>query len=68
MSPRLAWRLQNPEVVKANNLKALAEDVFMAIRIVNEEGGMRRDNVPEACSQGSTSSVVWQERPGKPTI
>ena len=37
----------DPEVVMANNLKVLAEDVFMAIRIVNEEGGMRRDNVPE---------------------
>jgi len=37
----------DPEVVVANNLKALAEDVFRAIRIVNEEGGMRRDNVPD---------------------
>ena len=37
----------DPEVVVANNLKAQAEDVFRAIRIVNEEGGMRRDNVPE---------------------
>jgi len=37
----------DPEVVVANNLKAPAEDVFRAIRIVNEEGGLRRDNVPE---------------------
>jgi radical SAM superfamily enzyme with C-terminal helix-hairpin-helix motif len=37
----------DPEVVSINNLKAHAEDVFRAIRIVNEEGGMRRDNVPE---------------------
>jgi radical SAM superfamily enzyme with C-terminal helix-hairpin-helix motif len=37
----------DPEVVVKNNLKACAEDVFRAIRIVNEEGGMRRDNVPE---------------------
>ena len=37
----------DPEVVVANNLKADAEDVLRAIRIVNEEGGMRRDNVPE---------------------
>ena len=37
----------DPEVVAVNNLKAQAEDVFRAIRIVNEEGGIRRDNVPE---------------------
>ena len=37
----------DPDVVAANNLKADAEDVLRAIRIVNEEGGMRRDNVPE---------------------
>jgi radical SAM superfamily enzyme with C-terminal helix-hairpin-helix motif len=37
----------DPDVVVANNLKAKAEDVFRAIQIVNEEGGMRRDNVPE---------------------
>lgn len=34
-------------VVAANNLKADANEVFRAIQIVNEEGGMRRDNVPE---------------------
>jgi len=37
----------DPEVVVANNLKAQAEEVFRAIQIVNEEGGIRRDNVPE---------------------
>ncbi|MGA2912691.1 MAG: radical SAM protein [Methanoregula sp.] len=37
----------DPEVVTANNLKAQAEDVFRAIRIVNEEGGLRRDGIPE---------------------
>jgi radical SAM superfamily enzyme with C-terminal helix-hairpin-helix motif len=37
----------DPAVVAANNLKALPEEVFLAIRIVNEEGGNRRDNVPE---------------------
>lgn len=37
----------DPEVVAANNLKAQAQEVFRAIEIVNEEGGMRRDNVPE---------------------
>jgi radical SAM superfamily enzyme with C-terminal helix-hairpin-helix motif len=31
----------------ANNLKAQSDDVFRAIEIVNEEGGKRRDNVPE---------------------
>ena len=37
----------DPAVVAANNLKADAEEVFRAIAIVNEEGGKRRDNVPE---------------------
>jgi radical SAM superfamily enzyme with C-terminal helix-hairpin-helix motif len=37
----------DPAVVAANNLKALPEEVFRAIRVVNEEGGTRRDNVPE---------------------
>ena len=37
----------DPAVIEANNLKAQPEEVFRAIRIVNEEGGMRRDNVPE---------------------
>jgi radical SAM superfamily enzyme with C-terminal helix-hairpin-helix motif len=37
----------DPAVVAANNLKALPEEVFHAIQIVNEEGGKRRENVPE---------------------
>jgi len=37
----------DPAVVAANNLKAQPDEVFRAIEIVNEEGGMRRDNVPE---------------------
>jgi radical SAM superfamily enzyme with C-terminal helix-hairpin-helix motif len=37
----------DPAVVAANNLKADADEVFRAIQIVNEEGGKRRDNVPE---------------------
>ena len=37
----------DPVVVAANNLKAQPDEVFRAIEIVNEEGGMRRDNVPE---------------------
>jgi radical SAM superfamily enzyme with C-terminal helix-hairpin-helix motif len=34
-------------VIAANNLKAQPDEVFRAIEIVNEEGGKRRDNVPE---------------------
>jgi radical SAM superfamily enzyme with C-terminal helix-hairpin-helix motif len=37
----------DPAVVRANNLKALPDEVFRAIEIVNEEGGKRRDNVTE---------------------
>ena len=37
----------DPAVIAANNLKADADEVFRAIEIVNEEGGKRRDNVPE---------------------
>jgi len=37
----------DPVVVRANNLKALPDEVFRAIEIVNEEGEKRRDNVPE---------------------
>jgi radical SAM superfamily enzyme with C-terminal helix-hairpin-helix motif len=37
----------DPTVVAANNLKALPDEVFRAIQIVNEAGGKRRDNVPE---------------------
>jgi radical SAM superfamily enzyme with C-terminal helix-hairpin-helix motif len=37
----------DPAVVAANNLKANADEVFRAVEIVNEEGGTRRENVPE---------------------
>lgn len=37
----------DPAVVTANNLKAQPDEVFRAIEIVNELGGVRRDNVPE---------------------
>jgi radical SAM superfamily enzyme with C-terminal helix-hairpin-helix motif len=37
----------DPAVVAENNLKALPDEVFRAIEIVNEVGGKRRDNVPE---------------------
>jgi radical SAM superfamily enzyme with C-terminal helix-hairpin-helix motif len=37
----------DPAVVAANNLKAGADEVFRAIRIVNEEGGRRREGIPE---------------------
>ena len=36
----------DPAVVAANNLKALPEEVFRAIGIVNEEGALRRDGIP----------------------
>jgi radical SAM superfamily enzyme with C-terminal helix-hairpin-helix motif len=37
----------DPAVIRANNLKALPDDVFRAIEIVNEIGGGRRDGVPD---------------------
>ena len=37
----------DPAVIAANNLKAQPDEVFRAIEIVNEDGGKRRDNVPE---------------------
>jgi radical SAM superfamily enzyme with C-terminal helix-hairpin-helix motif len=37
----------DPVVIAANNLKAQPDDVFRAIQLVNEEGGRRRDNIPE---------------------
>ena len=36
----------DPAVIKANNLKASPEEVFRAIQIVNEEGGIRQDGIP----------------------
>ena len=37
----------DPAVIAVNNLKAQPDEVFRAIEIVNEEGGMRWDNVPK---------------------
>jgi radical SAM superfamily enzyme with C-terminal helix-hairpin-helix motif len=37
----------DPAVVAANNLKASPDQVMQAIRVVNEEGGMRREGIPE---------------------
>jgi radical SAM superfamily enzyme with C-terminal helix-hairpin-helix motif len=37
----------DPAVVAANNLKAAPDEVMQAIRVVNEEGGMRREGIPE---------------------
>jgi radical SAM superfamily enzyme with C-terminal helix-hairpin-helix motif len=37
----------DPVVVAANNLKAGPAEVMQAIRVVNEEGGMRREGIPE---------------------
>jgi radical SAM superfamily enzyme with C-terminal helix-hairpin-helix motif len=37
----------DPAVVAANNLKALPDEVFHAIEIVNEVGAVRRDGMPE---------------------
>jgi len=36
----------DPAVVAANNLKATPGQVLQAIRVVNEEGGMRREGLP----------------------
>ena len=36
----------DPAVVAANNLKAMPGEVMQAIRVVNEEGGMRREGIP----------------------
>ena len=37
----------DPVVVRANNLKAMPDDVFRAIEIVNEVGGQRTAGIPE---------------------
>jgi radical SAM superfamily enzyme with C-terminal helix-hairpin-helix motif len=36
----------DPAVIAANNLKAQPDEVFRAIEIVNEAGGMRKDGIP----------------------
>ncbi|HVP96288.1 radical SAM protein [Methanoregula sp.] len=37
----------DPAVIAANNLKAQPDEVFRAIEITNEVGGVRRDGIPE---------------------
>ena len=37
----------DPAVIAANNLKARPDEVFRAIEITNEVGGVRRDGIPE---------------------
>ena len=37
----------DPAVVAANNLKAMPGEVMQAIRVVNEEGGIRKEGIPE---------------------
>jgi radical SAM superfamily enzyme with C-terminal helix-hairpin-helix motif len=37
----------DPAVIAANNLKVQPDEVFRAIEIVNEIGGMRRDGIPD---------------------
>jgi len=37
----------DPAVIAANNLKATPEEVLRAIRVVNGEGEMRREGIPE---------------------
>ena len=37
----------DPTVVAANNLKAMPDDVFRAIEVVNDVGGGRTDGIPE---------------------
>lgn len=37
----------DPTVIAANNLKAQPNEVFRAIQIVNDEGGKRREGIPE---------------------
>jgi radical SAM superfamily enzyme with C-terminal helix-hairpin-helix motif len=57
----------DPAVVAANNLKALPDEVFRAIEVVNDEGGKRRENVPEllpglnfVCGlAGETEKTYW---------
>lgn len=44
----LGMETADPKVVAANNLKAMPEDVFEAIRLINEVGGKRGENgLPE---------------------
>lgn len=37
----------DPAVISANNLKGSPENIFRAVEIVNEVGGVRKDGIPE---------------------
>jgi len=43
----LGMETADPAVVHKNNLKASPEEVFSAIRLINEVGGARHDGVPD---------------------
>jgi radical SAM superfamily enzyme with C-terminal helix-hairpin-helix motif len=57
----------DPDVVGANNLKATPDQVMQAIRVVNEEGGIRREGIPELLPglnfviglAGETEETFW---------
>ncbi len=43
----LGMETADSEVVERNNLKATPEEVFRAITVINEIGGVRKDGIPE---------------------
>lgn len=43
----LGMETADPEVVRANNLKAMPEEVYLAIEIINEVGAKRKEGIPE---------------------
>ncbi len=43
----LGMETADPAVARANNLKASADEVFTAVRVLNEVGGARREGIPE---------------------
>jgi radical SAM superfamily enzyme with C-terminal helix-hairpin-helix motif len=66
----LGMETADPVVVQANNLKAEAEDVETAIRVINEVGGERSRGVPELLPglnfvlglAGETKDTYWLNR------
>jgi radical SAM superfamily enzyme with C-terminal helix-hairpin-helix motif len=43
----LGMETADPAVVKANNLKAMPDEVMEAVRVINQEGGHRTGGIPE---------------------
>lgn len=43
----LGMETADPAVARANNLKASADEVFTAVRVLNEVGGARREGIPD---------------------